>query len=55
MEASPADFTGSEIICTFTEIMNSYQIETNQEKSDLVVSTVYPEGRGQKLSIPKED
>ena len=40
---------------TFAEVRDKYHNGTNMEDSDLVLIAIYMGGKGQKLSIPKEE
>ena len=40
---------------TFAEMRNTYHNGKNMEDSDLVLIAIYMGGKGQKLSIPKEE
>jgi quercetin dioxygenase-like cupin family protein len=40
---------------TYAEVMDIYHNGTNQEESDLIIIAIYLGGKGQKLSIPKEN
>jgi quercetin dioxygenase-like cupin family protein len=40
---------------TYAEVSDTYQSGINQEESDLIIIAIYLGGKGQKLSIPKEN